>query len=103
MIVFFFFKYYTINVLNRQVSIKEEEMSKIVKTNEKIEKAVVSGYKKIETGAVNTYKKIEDKFVDTFLRKDDETIDEAKERVLREQRELQDRENNRTNRMGGGR
>ena len=52
-------------------------MSKIVDANKKIEKAVVGGYKKIE-----------DKFVDKFLRKDGETIEEAKERVKKEQEEL---------------
>lgn len=36
-------------------------------------------------------KKLEDKFVDMFLRNDDETIEEAKERVKKEQKELEER------------
>ena len=34
-------------------------------------------------------KKLKTKFVDTFLRKDDETIEEAKERLNKEQEERQ--------------
>lgn len=52
-------------------------MSKLKDVNKKIEEGVVSGYKKIEN-----------KFVDKFLRNDDETIEEAKERLKREQEEL---------------
>ncbi len=66
--------------------------SKIVKTNEKIakavtggykkvEKGVVEGYKKVEQGVVDGYTKIEDKFVDAYLTKDGETVEEAKERL----------------------
>ena len=44
--------------------------SKLVKANEKIEKAVVSGYTKIE-----------DKFVDEFLTKDGESVEDAKKRL----------------------
>jgi len=43
--------------------------------------------KKIEDTVVDGYKKIEDKFVDKFLRKDGETIEQAKERVKKEQQE----------------
>ena len=52
-------------------------MGKLKDANKKIEKTVVGGYKKVE-----------DKFVDSFLRKDGETIEEAKERVKKEQKEL---------------
>ena len=52
-------------------------MEKLKDANKKIEDTVVGGYKKIE-----------DKFVDKFLRKDGETIEEAKERVKKEQEEL---------------
>ena len=52
-------------------------MSKIVNANKKVEDTVVNGYQKIE-----------DKFVDTFLKKDDETIEEAKERLKKEQEKL---------------
>lgn len=72
-------------------------MSKIVNANKKIEKAVVSTYKKIENTTVKTYKKIEDKFVDTFLRKDGETIEEAKARIIKEQQEIKEKQNNMIN------
>lgn len=69
--------------------------SKIVKANEKIaeavtggykkiEKGVVEGYKKIERGVVSGYTKIEDKFVDAYLTKDGETVEEAKERLKKQ-------------------
>ena len=61
-------------------------MSKLVETNKKIEKAVVGGYQKIEDTVVNGYKKIEDKFVDAFFKKDGETIEDAKERLKKEQK-----------------
>ena len=71
--------------------------SKLVKANEKIDKGVVSGYKKIEQGVVGGYKKIEegavggfnkiaDKFVDNFLTKEGESVEEAKERLVAEQK-----------------
>ena len=71
--------------------------SKIVKATEqiadavtggykKIEKGVVSGYKKIENGVVSGYTKLEDKFVDAYLTKDGETVQEAKERIKKENR-----------------
>ena len=69
--------------------------SKIVNTSEhiaeaitggykKIEKGVVDGYKKIEKGVVDGYTKIEDRFVDTYLTKEGETVEEAKERLKKE-------------------
>ncbi len=51
----------------------------------KVETGVVSGYKKIEKGVVTGYSKIEDKFVDAFLVKEGETVEEAKERLKKEQ------------------
>ena len=60
-------------------------IEKMVNANKKIEKGVVGSYKKIETGVVSGYKKIEDKFVDKFLREDGETLEQAKERVKKEQ------------------
>ena len=69
-------------------------MSKIVNANKKIEQAVVGSYKKIENSVVGNYKKIEDKFVDTFLKKDNETIAEAKERIMKEQEEIEQRTKN---------
>lgn len=72
--------------------------SKLVKANEKIAEGVVGGYKKIEEGVVGGYKKIEegavggfnkmaDKFVDKFLTKEGESVEEAKERMVAEQKE----------------
>ncbi len=69
--------------------------SKIAETNEKIaeavtggykkiEKGVVDGYKKIEKGVVEGYTKIEDKFVEAYLTKDGETVEEAKNRLKKE-------------------
>ena len=62
-------------------------MGKLKDANKKIEETVVGGYKKVEETVVGGYKKVEDKFVDKFLRKDGETIEEAKERIKREQEE----------------
>jgi len=56
--------------------------------NEKIEEKVVETYNKIENGVVSGYKKIEDKFVDKFLKKDSETVEEAKDRIKRENNEI---------------
>ena len=70
--------------------------NKLVKENEKIAEAVVGGYKKIEDGVVSGYKKIEtgviegftkmtDAFVDQFLTREGETVQQARERMAREQ------------------
>ena len=69
-------------------------MSKIVEVNEKIAEAVVDkmtnvvtgAYKKVEDAVVNSYKKIEDRFVEKHLVKDGETVEEAKERLTKEQK-----------------
>ena len=72
--------------------------SKLVETNQKIAETVTKGYKKLETGvvegyqkieetAVNGFTKIEDKFVDHFLTRDGESVEEAKERLKKEQKE----------------
>ena len=63
-------------------------MGKLKNANKKIEETVVGGYKKVEETVVGGYKKVEDKFVDKFLRKDGETIEEAKERIKKEQEKL---------------
>ena len=42
---------------------------------------------RVEDTVVGGYEKIENKFVDTFLRKEDEPIEEAKERLKKEQEE----------------
>lgn len=51
----------------------------------KVEETVVDGYQKIEDTVVGGYKRLEDKFVDKFLKKDGETLEQAKERVKKEQ------------------
>lgn len=69
--------------------------SKLVKANQKIADAVVGGYKKVEDTVVGGYKKvenavvkgytkIEDKFVDQYLTHDGETVEQAKERLKKE-------------------
>lgn len=70
-------------------------MNKLLKTNQKIEKAVVggyqaiengviSGYQKIEDGVVDGYKKIEKRFVDAFLTPDEEADHEAHQTLEKE-------------------
>ena len=70
--------------------------NKLVEENEKIAAAVTDGYKNIETGVVSGYKKIEDgvvtgfnkvadAFVDQFLTREGETVQQARERMAREQ------------------
>ena len=70
--------------------------NKLVEENEKIAAAVTDGYKKIETGVVSGYKKIEDgvvtgsnkvadAVVDQFLTREGETVQQARERMAREQ------------------
>lgn len=58
--------------------------SKLVKANEKIAEKVVGTFTKIEDTVVGGYTKIEDAFVDRYLTKDGETVEEAKERLKRE-------------------
>lgn len=59
----------------------------VVSGYKKIEEGVVGGYKKIEEGAVNGFNKISDKFVDRFLTKEGESVEDAKERLSKEQKE----------------
>lgn len=69
--------------------------SKLISANKKIEDAVTGGYKKIENSVTGGYKKIEegvvgsfnkisDKFVDNFLTREGETVEEAKERLAKQ-------------------
>lgn len=58
----------------------------VVEGYKKIEHGVVDGYKKIEQGVVSGFTKMEDKFVETYLAKDGETVEEAKERMQKEQK-----------------
>jgi len=77
-------------------------------TLEKIEKAVVEGYKNIEEGVVEGFEKIEDavvgkfeemsdSFIEKHLLKDGETLEEAKERIAKEQAERTEKTNSRVN------
>ena len=61
-------------------------MSKFKEANKKIEAAVTGGYKAIEDGVVSGYKKVEDKFIDTFLAEEGETTEQAKERIMHQQK-----------------
>ncbi len=76
--------------------------SKLIAANKKIEKGIVGGYSKIEKGVVNGYSKIEkgavggfnkiaDKFVDNYLTKDGESVQEARARLLAEQKEREEK------------
>ena len=69
--------------------------SKIVEANEKIaedvqkiQDGVVNGYKKIENEVVNGFSKIEDSFISRYLLREGESLDEAKERLKKEEQEL---------------
>ena len=88
-------------------------------TYEKIEKAVVEGYKKIENGVVDTvedmaedvkyayeliengvvgkFEEISDSFIEKHLMRDGETLEEAKERIAKEQTERMEKTNSRVN------
>ena len=59
--------------------------SKIVKANEKITEHVTKAYKSVENAVVSGYTKIEDSFVDRYLTKEGESIQQAKERLKKEQ------------------
>lgn len=70
------------------------------KAAEKIEEGVVTGYKKIETGVVDGYKKIEtgvvsgftkvtDKIVEKIFAKEGETAEEAKKRLIDNQKKVE--------------
>lgn len=51
----------------------------------KVEDTVVGGYKKVEDTVVGGYKKVEDSFVERYLTHEGESIEEAKERLKKEQ------------------
>lgn len=57
----------------------------VVSGYKKIEEEVVGGYKKIEKGAVDGFNKIADKFVDSFLTKEGESVEDARNRLSKEQ------------------
>ena len=60
----------------------------VVEGYKKIEEGVVDGYKKIEEGAVEGFEKMTDGFVEKYLMKDGETLEEAKERIAKEQSQV---------------
>lgn len=62
----------------------EKIAEKVVDGYKKVEETVVDGYKKVENAVVGTYEKLEDKFVDKYLTKDGETVEEAKERLKKQ-------------------
>lgn len=53
----------------------------------KMAEKVTDAYKKVEESVVEGYKKIEDGFVEKHLMKEGETVEEAKERIAKEQAE----------------
>ena len=61
--------------------------SKIVEANEKIAEDVTRGFQKIQDGVVNGFSKIEDSFISRYLLREGESIEEAKERLEREDQE----------------
>ena len=61
--------------------------SKIVEANEKIAENVTTGFQKIQDGVVNGFSKIEDSFISRYLLREGESIEEAKERLKREEQE----------------
>lgn len=74
-----------INMAKSKIANINKKIAKTVTEGyNKIEKGVVDGYKKIEKGVVDGYTKIEDKFVDAYLTKDGETVEQAKERLKKE-------------------
>ena len=75
---------------SKPVKANEKIAEKVVDTYKKIEDTVVGGYTKVEDTVVRGYAKIEDAFVDRYLIKDGETVEEAKERLKREQEHHQE-------------
>lgn len=59
----------------------------VVDSYKKMEDGVVEGYKKIENGVVEKFEEISDSFIEKHLMKDGETLEEAKERIAKEQAE----------------
>ena len=75
---------YTDMAKSKIVTATQQVAETVTDGYKKIEKGVVDGYKKIEQGVVGGYTKIEDKFVDAYLTKNGETVEEAKERLKKE-------------------
>ena len=62
-------------------------MAKIADVNEKIAKGTVKAYKAIENTVVGGCRKIENGFVNKFLAKEGETVEQAKERINKQNQE----------------
>lgn len=75
---------YTDMAKSKIIKVTENIAEAVVDGYKKIETGVVSGYKKIEKGVVQGYTKVEDKFVEAYLTKEGETVEEAKERLKKE-------------------
>lgn len=59
----------------------------VVEGYKKIENGVVGGYKRMEDGVVTGFNKIVDGFVEKHLVREGETVEEARERLAKEQDE----------------
>ena len=55
-----------------------------------MEQKIREGLQKIEDGVVEGFQKVTDKFVGKFFTKEGETVEEAKERMAKEQEKLQE-------------
>lgn len=66
-------------------------ISKLVNSNKKIADKLTGYYNKIEDTVVDNYNKIEDKFVEKYLLHNGETIEQAKQRLKKEQEKLRER------------
>ena len=69
----------------------------VVDSYKKMEDGVVEGYKKIENGVVEKFEEISDSFIEKHLMKDGETLEEAKERIAKEQAERTEKTGNHVN------
>lgn len=72
---------------SKLVKVNEKIAENVVGGYKKIEETVVGGYKKIEDGVVGGFNKMSDHFVDQFLTKEGETMEQAKQRLAKEQQE----------------
>lgn len=77
---------------SKLVEVEKRIEESVVGSYKKIEEGVVSGYKKIENGAVEGFQKVADKFVDNYLTKEGESVEEAKERLAKEQKERENKQ-----------
>ncbi len=59
--------------------------AKLTDVYQKIEDTVVSSYQKVEDTVVSGYTRVEDAFADRYLTREGETVEQAKERLKKEQ------------------